>query len=61
MFIMVVHQFVGAVNSGLISSRVKSVIVELLFFATLLDTQHERNSVKNNPASLLPCDVRKGT
>ena len=48
----------GAVDSGLISIRVKPTTVKLVFTASLLDAQHRRDSVENKPASLL---VRKGT
>ena len=41
----------GAVDSGLIRTLVKSVSVK--FTASLLDAQHQRNSVENKPASLL--------
>ena len=39
------------VNSGLITSWVKPVVLKLVFTAFLVDTQHERDSVKNKPAS----------
>ena len=43
----------GAVDSGLILSRVKRMTLKLLFTAFLLDAQYERDSVENKPASLL--------
>ena len=43
----------GAADSGLIPSRVKPMILKLVFAASLLDAQHERDSVDNKPASLL--------
>ena len=42
----------GAVDLGLIPSRVKPMTVKLVS-ASLLDAQHCRNSVENQPASLL--------
>ena len=43
----------GAVNTGLISSRVKPMTLKLVFTAFLFDVQHLRDSVENKPASLL--------
>ena len=43
----------GAVDSGLISSRVKPMTLKLVFTASLLDAQHYRDSLENKPASLL--------
>ena len=43
----------GAVESGLIPSRVKPMTLELVCSAFLLYAQHYRNSVENKPASLL--------
>ena len=43
----------GAVDLDLIPSRVKPVTLKLAFTASLLDAQHFRDSVKNEPASLL--------
>ena len=43
----------GAVDLGLIPSRVKPMTLKLVFAASLLDAQHSRDSVKNKPASLL--------
>ena len=46
----------GAVDFGLIPSRVKPMTVTMLFpgiTASLLDAQHSRDSVENKPASLL--------
>ena len=42
-----------AVVTGLISSRVKPMALKLEFIASLLDTQHYRDSAMNKPASLL--------
>ena len=43
----------GAVDSGLISSPVKPTTLKLVFTASLLDAQHQRDRVENKPASLL--------
>ena len=43
----------GAVDSGLIPSRVKPMTLKLVFTASLLDAQHQRDSVEDKPASLL--------
>ena len=43
----------GAVDSGLISSRVKPMTLKLVFTAFLFDVQHYRDSVENKPASLV--------
>ena len=43
----------GAVDSGLTPSRDKPMTVKLVFTASLLDAQHERDSVENKPESLL--------
>ena len=45
--------FSGAIDSGLIPSRVKLMTLKLLFAASLRDAQHQRDSVGNKPASLL--------
>ena len=42
-----------AVDTGLISSRVKPMTLKLVFTAFLFDVQHQRDSVENKPASLL--------
>ena len=42
----------GAVDSGLISSQVKLMTSKLVFTASFLDAQHQRDSVENKPASL---------
>ena len=44
----------GVVDLGLIPSRVKPMTLKLvgLFTVSPLDAQHERDSVKNKPASL---------
>ena len=41
-----------SVDSSLISSRVKPMTIKLVFTASLIDTQHYRDSVENKPASL---------
>ena len=43
----------AVVYLGLIPSRVKPMTLTLVFTASLLDAQHQRDSVKNKPASLL--------
>ena len=43
----------GAVDSGLIPSRVIPVTLKLAFTAFLLDVQHYRDSVENKTVSLL--------
>ena len=43
----------GAVDLGLIPSRVKPTTLNWIFTASLLDAQHLRDIVKNKPASLL--------
>ena len=47
------------VDSGLIASRVKPMTLKLVFIASLLDAQHQRDSVKNKPASLLVVPLGK--
>ena len=47
------------VDSGLIPSRVKPMASKLVLTASLLDTQHERDSVKNKPASSLVVPLGK--
>ena len=49
----------GAVDLGLIPSRVKPMTLKLVFTASLLDAQHLRNIVKNKPASLLVVPLGK--
>ena len=49
----------GAVDSGLIPSWVKPMTSKLVFTASVLDAQHERNSVKNKLASLLVVPLGK--
>ena len=49
----------GAVDSGLILSRVKPMTIKLVFTVSLLDAQHERDSVKNKPASLFVVPLGK--
>ena len=43
----------GAVYLGLFPSRVKPMTLKLVFTASLLDAQHQKDSVENKPASLL--------
>ena len=43
----------GAVDLGLIPSRVKPMTLQLVFTASLLDVQHLRDRVEKKPASLL--------
>ena len=43
----------GAVDLGLITSRVKPITLKLVFTASLLDAQHERDNVKTSQQSLL--------
>ena len=49
----------GALDAGLIPSRVKTKTLKLLFTAFLLDAQHYRDSVGNKPASLLVVPLGK--
>ena len=49
----------GAVDSGLISSRVKPMTLKLVFTASLLDAQHYKDSVENKPASLFVMQLGK--
>ena len=49
----------GAVDSGLIPSRVKPMTLKLVFTAFLLDAQHQRDNVENKPASLLVVQLEK--
>ena len=48
-----------AVVLGLIQNRVKSMTVQLIFTAFLLDAQHYRDSVENKPTSLLVVPLGK--
>ena len=43
----------GAVDLGLIPSRVKSMTLKLVFTVFLLDAQDQRDSAESKPASLL--------
>ena len=43
----------------LIPSRVKSMTLKLVFTASLLDAQHERDSVKNKQATLFVVSLGK--
>ena len=49
----------GAVDLGLIPSRVKPMTVKLLFTASLLVAQHQWDSLENKPASLLVVPLGK--
>ena len=46
------HMTSGAVDLGLTPSRVKPMSLKLLFAVSLLDAQHQRDSVKNKLATL---------
>ena len=43
----------------MIPSGVKSITLILVFISSLLDAQHQRDSVKNKPASLLVVPLEK--
>ena len=45
----------GASDSGLIPSRVKPMTLKLVFTASLLDAQHQRDSVENKRQVYLLC------
>ena len=49
----------GAVDSDLVQSSVKPLTVQLIFIASLLDVQQQRDSVKNQLASLLVVPLGK--
>ena len=49
---MVIASASVVVGLSLIPSRVKSRKLKLVFTVSLLDAQHERNSVEKKPASL---------
>ena len=49
----------GAVDSGLIPSRVKPMTLKLAFKVSLLDAQHQRDSMENKPPSLFVEPLRK--
>ena len=49
----------GAVDLGLIPSRVKPMTLKLVFTAFSLDAQHLSDSVTNKPASLLVVPLGK--
>ena len=49
----------AVVDSGVISSRVKPMTFKLVFTASLLDAQHQRDSLKNKPTSLLVVPLGK--
>ena len=48
----------GAVDSGLILSRVIPMTLKLVFTASLFDAQHERDSVENKSVGLLGVSSR---
>ena len=48
-----------AVELGLIPSWVKPMTLNLVFTASLLDVQHQRNNVEPKPASLLVVPLGK--
>ena len=56
---MVRSSALGAVDSGLIRSRVKPMTLKFVFTAFLLDAQHERDSMENKPVSLLVVPLEK--
>ena len=49
----------GAVDLGLIPSRIQLMTIKLVFTAFLLDAQHYRNNVANKSASLLVVSLGK--
>ena len=49
----------GVGNLGLNPSRVKPTILKLILTASLLDDEHQRDSVRNKPASLLVVPLEK--
>ena len=49
----------GAVDLSFIPSRVKLMIVKLVFIPFLLDAQHYRDCVKNKPANLRVIPLEK--
>ena len=49
----------GAVDTGLIPCRVKPMAVKLVFTASLLDAQQQRDSGENKPASSLVVPLGK--
>ena len=49
----------GAVDLGLILSQVKPITLKLVFTASLLDAQHQRDGVEIKPASLLVVPLGK--
>ena len=58
-FRVVRASFSGAVDLGLILSRFKLMTLKLVFTASLLDAQHQRDSVENKPASSLVVPLGK--
>ena len=49
----------GALNSNLIPSRVKPMTLKLVFTASLLDAQHQRDSGENKLASIFVVSLGK--
>ena len=49
----------GAIDLGLIPTRVKPMTLKLVFTASLLDAHHQRDSVENKLASLLVVPLEK--
>ena len=49
----------GAVDSGFIPSRVKPTNLKLVFIASLLHVQYQRDKVENKQASLLVAPLGK--
>ena len=49
----------GAVDSGLIPSRVSPMTLKLVFTASLVDALHQRDNVENKPASLVAVPLGK--
>ena len=49
----------GGVDSGLIPRRVKPMTLLLECTASLLDAQHQRDSVENKPTSLFAVPLEK--
>ena len=49
----------GAIDLGLIPSQVKPMTLKMVFTASLLDAQHERDCVENKTTSLLVAPLGK--
>ena len=56
---MVRASALGAVDMALIPSRVKPMTLKMVFTASLLDAQHQRDSVEDKPASSLVAPLGK--